>query len=184
MTATTTPCSTAILAGKHTADLTLVASRFSQTLSQESFTIKLWLSFKVETWKFTKNKLLKLVGSIKAGFLFASLNLNRIIRKKKCQKKAYFMNDAFEASGIIHLDVETWLLFAPLSKFLDTRLDAVVTSSPSTPSSVVARSALCRTIPPKRFWPTFLVDEMLLRRAGLNEREAPGKVVTARPHNC
>jgi len=40
----------------HTADLALtnIAWRFSQTLSQDSFTRKWWLSFKVETWKFTK----------------------------------------------------------------------------------------------------------------------------------
>jgi len=38
---------------KHTADLALtnIASRFSQTLSQDSFTRKWWLSFKVETTK-------------------------------------------------------------------------------------------------------------------------------------
>ena len=39
----------------HTAYLALTASRFSQTLSQESLTSKLGVSFKVETWKFTKN---------------------------------------------------------------------------------------------------------------------------------
>jgi len=41
---------------KHTADLALtnIASRSSQTLSQESFTRKWWLSFKPETQKFTK----------------------------------------------------------------------------------------------------------------------------------
>ena len=33
-------------------------SRFSQALLHESFTNKLWLSFKIETWNFIKNKLL------------------------------------------------------------------------------------------------------------------------------
>jgi len=42
---------------KHTADLALIASRFSQALSQECFTRKWWLSFNAETWKFNKNKL-------------------------------------------------------------------------------------------------------------------------------
>jgi len=46
---------------KHTADLALVASRFSQALLQESFTSKWWLSSKVEAGNFTKNKLLKLI---------------------------------------------------------------------------------------------------------------------------
>jgi len=58
-------------------------------LSQETFTIKWWLSFEVETWKFTKNKLLKLVNSRKTDFLFAGLNLNRIIQKKKRQEKEH-----------------------------------------------------------------------------------------------
>jgi len=40
---------------KHTADLAIIASRFSQ----ESFTSKRWLSSKVEAWNFTKNKLFK-----------------------------------------------------------------------------------------------------------------------------
>jgi len=31
--------------------------RFSQALLHESFTSKWWLSFKIETWKFIKNKL-------------------------------------------------------------------------------------------------------------------------------
>jgi len=40
-----------------TANLALIALRFSQTLSQENFTRKGMLSFKAETWKFNKNKL-------------------------------------------------------------------------------------------------------------------------------
>jgi len=72
---------------KHTADLALIASRYLQTLSQENFTSKWWLSFKLETWKYAKNKLLKLVDSMKADFLFAGLNPNRVIQIKKCQKR-------------------------------------------------------------------------------------------------
>jgi len=66
---------------KYAADLALKASRSSQVLLQETFTSKWWLSFKVETRKCTKNKLLKFVNSVKADFLFAGLNLNRIIQK-------------------------------------------------------------------------------------------------------
>jgi len=32
------------------------------------------------------------------------------------------MDDALETKGIIYPNVETWFLFAPLSKFLTTRL--------------------------------------------------------------
>jgi len=42
---------------------------------------KWWLSSTVEAWEFTKNKLLKLVNSMKIYFLFADLNLNIIIQK-------------------------------------------------------------------------------------------------------
>jgi len=55
---------------------------------------------------------------MKADFLFADLNLNRIIQKKKCQKKAHFMDDALKTRGIIYLNFESWLLFVPPSKFL------------------------------------------------------------------
>jgi len=70
----------------HTADLALIASRFSQLFSQESLTSKWWLSSKVEAWNFTKNKVLKLVNSMKMDFVFTGLNLNIIIHKKKFQK--------------------------------------------------------------------------------------------------
>ena len=43
------------------------------------------VSSHVETQKFTKNKLLKLVNSMKAVSLFAGLNLNRIVVKKMFQ---------------------------------------------------------------------------------------------------
>jgi len=43
----------------------------------------------LETWNFSKNNLSKLVNSMKADFLSASLNLNIIIQKRKLQKKAH-----------------------------------------------------------------------------------------------
>jgi len=55
---------------KHTADFVLIAWTFSQALLQESLTSKLWILSKVEHWNFTKNKLLKLVNSMKID-LFA-----------------------------------------------------------------------------------------------------------------
>jgi len=58
------------------------------------------LSLKVETWKFTKNKIFKLFISMKADFLFAGLNRNRIIQKKKCQKKVHFMDDALKTRAL------------------------------------------------------------------------------------
>jgi len=61
---------------------------------------KWWLSLKVKTRKFTKNKILKLLKSMKAVFLFAGFNLNRIIQKKKCQKKVHFMDDALKPRGL------------------------------------------------------------------------------------
>jgi len=51
-------------------------SRFSQALLHESFTSKWWLSFKIETWKFIENKLLKYFNSTKMDYVFAGLNLN------------------------------------------------------------------------------------------------------------
>ena len=56
---------------------------------------------------------MKLLNSMKADFLFAGLNLNRIIQKKKCQTMLHFMDVALKTRGIIYLNVETWLLFAP-----------------------------------------------------------------------
>ena len=37
---------------------------------------------------------------MKAVFLFAGFNLNRIIQKKKCQKKVHFMDDALKPRGL------------------------------------------------------------------------------------
>jgi len=59
---------------------------------------------------------------MKGDILFANLKLNKIVQRKKRHKKAYFMDDALKTRGFIHLNVETWLLFAPPSKFLATRL--------------------------------------------------------------
>jgi len=74
---------------------------------------KWWLSFEVETWKFTENKLLKLFNSMKANFLFAGFNRNRKIQKNKCYKKAHFMDNALKTRGIIYLNVETSVLVCP-----------------------------------------------------------------------
>jgi len=38
---------------------------------------------------------------MKADFLFAGLNRNRIIQKSKYQKKAHFMDDAFSKQGAL-----------------------------------------------------------------------------------
>jgi len=53
---------------KHTANLVLNPSRFSSSVLHERFISKWWLSSKIETWKFTKNKLEKLVSSVKIDF--------------------------------------------------------------------------------------------------------------------
>ena len=88
-------CSTAIVIAKSIQqDLPLKASRFSQALLQERCMSKWWLTYKVGAWNFTENKLLKLVNSLKVDVLFAHLNLNIIIYKKKRQKKARFTDDA------------------------------------------------------------------------------------------
>ena len=44
-------------------------SRFSQALLHESFMSKWWLSFKIETWNFIKNELLKFFNSTKIDYL-------------------------------------------------------------------------------------------------------------------
>jgi len=79
---------------KHTAHLALTALRFTQTLLQESVMSKWWLSSREKAWDFAKNKILKLVNSMKIDFLFAGLNLN-----------------------IKYLNVVTWLLFSPYQNF-------------------------------------------------------------------
>jgi len=52
----------------HTANLALKPSRFSPSVVHELFISKWWLSSKIETWKFTKNKREKLVNSMKIDF--------------------------------------------------------------------------------------------------------------------
>jgi len=53
---------------KHTVNLDLKPSRFSSSVLHERFISKWWLSSKIETWKFTKNELEKLVNSMKIDF--------------------------------------------------------------------------------------------------------------------
>jgi len=99
-------CSTSIFAAKkHIADLALVTPRFSYAFLQENFTIKWWISSWVEARNFNKN-------STKIDFLFAGLNMNLIIRKKR-QKNGRFMDDNIKTTGIKYLNIETWLLLAP-----------------------------------------------------------------------
>jgi len=54
----------------------------------ESFTSKWWLSFKIETWNFIKNKLLKYFNSTKMDYVFAGLKLNILL--KKSARKIHF----------------------------------------------------------------------------------------------
>jgi len=57
----------------------------------ESFTIKWWLSSKTEAWNFTKNKLKKLVNSMKMEFIFASLILNIINYSEESTRKLHLL---------------------------------------------------------------------------------------------
>ena len=50
---------------------------------------------------------------MKANFLFAGLNQNRIIQKKQCQKKAHFMDGALKTKAIIYLYVGDLVLVCP-----------------------------------------------------------------------
>jgi len=60
---------------------------------------------------------------MKVDCLFSiGLNLSRIIQKKKCQEKVHFIDDVLTTRDIKYLNVETWFLFSPLSKFLARRL--------------------------------------------------------------
>jgi len=62
----------------------------------------------IETWKFTKNELLKLLNSVNADFILTGLNLNRTIQKKSSTKNRIL----WMITGHYNLNVETWLLFA------------------------------------------------------------------------
>jgi len=50
---------------------------------------------------------------MKANFLFAGLNRNRIIQKKKFQKKAHFLDGALKPRGIIYLNVGDLVFVCP-----------------------------------------------------------------------
>jgi len=80
---------------------------------KKSFTGKWWLSSKVKALNFTENKLLKVVSSMKADFLYAGVHANIIIKKKKRQKKAHFLDKSVKIRGIKYINVENRLLFAP-----------------------------------------------------------------------
>ena len=83
---------------KQTSDRAVTASRFSHAFLQENFTLKWWFSFRVEAKNFAKNTLL---NSTKIVFLFAVLNLNLIIQKKR-QKSARFM-DVLSKQGALNI---------------------------------------------------------------------------------
>jgi len=53
---------------KHTANLACKPSGFPPSVLHERFISKWWLSSKTEMWKFAKNKLEKLVTSMKIDF--------------------------------------------------------------------------------------------------------------------
>jgi len=61
-------------------------SRYSQALLHESFTSKWWLSCKIKTWNFIKNKLFNFFNSTKMDYIFAGLNMNILFKKspEKC----------------------------------------------------------------------------------------------------
>jgi len=111
---------------KHTAYLALTASRFSQAHFHESYTSKWWFWSKEETWNVTKNKLLKLVNSVKANFLFAGLNLNTIVQKKMLDECTFY-GWCFKNKGQKKLKCWDSVVVCPLSKFLSTRLLPVIT---------------------------------------------------------
>jgi len=85
---------------------------FTTAFAKQRFTRKWRLSSKVKAWNFTKNKLLKLVSSMKADFIFVGVNVNIIIQKKT-PEKAHFMDEGLKIKGIKYFNVETRLLFAP-----------------------------------------------------------------------
>jgi len=50
---------------------------------------------------------------MKADFLFAGLNQNRIVQKKQWQKKAHFMDGALKTNRITYLNVGDLVLVCP-----------------------------------------------------------------------
>ena len=89
MTTTMTPCSGAILAGNSILQIMHWKYRDFRNAFARKFYEQMVVSFQVETCKFTKNKLLKLVNSMKWVSLFAGSNLNSIVVKKKFQNAAF-----------------------------------------------------------------------------------------------
>jgi len=65
----------------------------------ESFTSKWRLSFKIETWNFIEDELLKFFNSTKIDLCIFRLKSERIILKKR-QKNAPFVDDASITGGI------------------------------------------------------------------------------------
>ena len=123
MSTTMTSSPTAILAAKSLLHAVHYSIEISQALLQERFTSKWWLSSKVETWNFAKYKLLKIANLMKIDFLFPSSNLNTIVQETDArQMHVSWTTLALKTRGINYVNVQTWLLFAPPSKFLATRL--------------------------------------------------------------
>jgi len=58
-------------------------SRYSQALLHERFTNKWWLSLKIETWNFIKNKLLQFKEN---GRCICRLKCEHIIKKRAPEK--------------------------------------------------------------------------------------------------
>ena len=63
---------------------------------------------------------------MKIDFVFAGLNLNIIIQRKCARKMHVLWIMLVNTRGIKYFNVETWMLFAPLSKFLATRLISTI----------------------------------------------------------
>ena len=135
-----TTCSTAILAEKAYCRSCTYSIKIFTSAFARNFSSKWWLAFKVETWNFTKNKLLKLVNAIKADILFADLNLNIIIQKKKCQKKAHFM-DALKTRGFVHLNNETCCCLPPIK--ISGYAPALWCLTPTFPGSTPQKLSAC-----------------------------------------
>jgi len=68
---------------------------------------------KIEAWRFTKNKLLKLASSVKTDFI-CRLTSEHNCSGKKWQKNALVIGVAVKTRGFSYLNVEIWLLLAPI----------------------------------------------------------------------
>jgi len=78
---------------KHSGDVALIASRFSQSISQESFISKWWFSSKVEAWNFFQ----------KLTFKICQSNENRL---STCQLKSEH-NHSEKSARIMHI---SWMM--------------------------------------------------------------------------